>query len=71
MLAGMSSGCRDCRTCTMPAMPRWGLWWAMALLYFSTCGLAALVKKGMMRGCPRCGHLLGRHQRRADGGFVD
>lgn len=67
----MARGCRDCGTCTKPSLVRWGQWWAMAFVYVCTAGIAWLVKRGMMRGCPQCKHLMGSHQRRADGSFKD
>lgn len=67
----MARNCRDCKTCTMPAIPRWTQWWIIAFANLMTIGIFALVKKGTMKGCPQCGHLVSRHHRRADGSYHD
>jgi leucyl-tRNA synthetase len=67
----MARGCRDCGTCTRPGAARWTQWWLMAFLHLCTAGISYLVKKGTMKHCPQCGHLLSNHQRRLDGSFRD
>lgn len=59
----MSNGCRDCTACTAPATTRMArpfvfTWWTWMFKMF-------------MRTCPQCKHMMGRHQRRADGSFRD
>ncbi|MFI6344241.1 hypothetical protein [Streptomyces sp. NPDC050560] len=44
---------------------------AVGLMYLCTVGIAYVIKKGLMRHCPQCAHLLRRHARRRDGSFVD
>lgn len=63
--------CRDCGTCTKPAVFRVGQKWMVGLLYLCTVGIAFVVKRGFMRHCPDCRHLLSNHLRRADGSFRD
>lgn len=67
----MATGCRDCRTCTMPAMSRWGLWWLLTFVYLGLLWIPWMIKRGTMRHCPTCRHLLSRHLRRADRSFMD
>ncbi|MER6607350.1 hypothetical protein ABT282_15910 [Streptomyces sp. NPDC000927] len=45
--------------------------WAVGFMHLCTVGISWAVKRGTMKHCPQCGHLLGRHQRRADGSFID
>jgi hypothetical protein len=61
------AGCRDCTRCTesiitslVLGIPRMIIWF----LTFWNFGL-------FVRRCPRCGHRMGIHQRRADGSFRD
>ncbi|MFI6512378.1 hypothetical protein ACIBCT_32640 [Streptosporangium sp. NPDC050855] len=63
--------CRDCKTCTNAAVVRVGQRWMVGLLYLATVGVGFVVKRGFMRHCPTCRHLLSRHLRRADGSFRD
>ncbi|WP_244502605.1 hypothetical protein [Streptomyces oceani] len=44
---------------------------ATGVLYLCTIGVAFLVKRGVMRHCPQCHHLLSKHARRSDGSFRD
>lgn len=37
----------------------------------SLCTFFWLIRPIALRTCPQCKHLLGRHQRRADGSFRD
>ncbi|MER7814532.1 hypothetical protein [Streptomyces sp. NPDC096153] len=67
----MASGCRDCRTCTMPGVMRAMLKWSVGLAHLCTCGISWVVKRGFYRHCPQCKHLDSRHQRRRDGSFMD
>lgn len=67
----MSSGCRDCGTCTKPGMARMIQNWAVGFMHLCTAGISWVVKRGSMRHCPQCKHLLGGHARRADGSFAD
>lgn len=67
----MSRGCRDCQTCTQPGIARMIQAWAVGFMHLCTVGISWAVKRGTMKHCPQCGHLLGRHQRRADGSFID
>lgn len=62
---GMSSGCRDCGTCTKPFVVR-----VTQKMVYLFC-MAWLVKPVFMRNCPQCKHLLSNHQRRSDGSFRD
>lgn len=41
------------------------------LLHLCTVGISLLVVRGFMSRCPQCAHLMGRHERRADGSFRD
>ncbi|GAB2468085.1 hypothetical protein GCM10027187_40340 [Streptosporangium sandarakinum] len=61
--------CRDCKTCTKPAVARMGQHMMVGFLYLTVVGF--LFKRGFMRHCPNCKHLLRRHLRRADGSFRD
>ncbi|MCT2590230.1 hypothetical protein LHJ74_09940 [Streptomyces sp. N2-109] len=45
--------------------------WAVGALYLLTAGIAFVVKRGLMRHCPQCRHLLSNHARRRDGSFHD
>ncbi|GGU52526.1 hypothetical protein GCM10010274_46820 [Streptomyces lavendofoliae] len=45
--------------------------WMVGFLYLCTAFIAYMVKKGGMRHCPQCKHLLSNHARRADGSFRD
>ena len=67
----MADGCRDCATCTKSWLGRVVQGLAVGLLYLCTAGVAFVVKRGVMRHCPQCRHLLSRHARRADGSFRD
>ena len=67
----MSSGCRDCGTCTKPGLARMMQTWAVGFMHLCTAGISWVVKHGGMKHCPQCKHLLGGHQRRADGSFAD
>jgi hypothetical protein len=40
-------------------------------LHLCTCGISFAIKRGTMRHCPQCKHLLSNHQRRQDGSFRD
>lgn len=62
-------GCRDCDTCTKSVVGRMMQSLLVGLLYLTIVGW--LVKKGFMRHCPHCEHLLRSHERRADGSFRD
>lgn len=50
--------------CTRSALLR--LLWALSFLWLFT-----IPGKTVVRTCPQCSHLLGRHARRADGSFRD
>lgn len=65
------AGCRDCRTCTMPGLSRAGQSLAAGFGHLMTCGISLFVKRGMIRHCPQCKHILSRHQVRRDGSFMD
>lgn len=67
----MSSGCRDCGTCTKPGLARMMQTWAVGFMHVCTAGISWVVKRGGMKHCPQCKHLLGRHVRRSDGSFID
>lgn len=67
----MASGCRDCGTCTKPGLARMGQNWAVGFMHLMTAGISWAVKRGTMRHCPQCRHLMSRHQRRRDGSFID
>jgi hypothetical protein len=40
-------------------------------MHFFSMGISYLIKKGTMRHCPQCDHLVKSHQRREDGSFID
>lgn len=61
----MASGCRDCQTCTMPWIARMG----RHTLYLIT--MAWMIKPVFLRNCPQCKHMRARHDRRADGSYMD
>lgn len=63
--------CRDCRTCTSPALSRMLLKVGMGCLHFCTVGLSFVAKRAFLRHCPHCKDLLTRHERRSDGSFRD
>ncbi|MEV6315712.1 hypothetical protein [Streptomyces sp. NPDC051776] len=67
----MANGCRDCRTCTKAGLTRMGQDWVLASVYLCTVGLLFVVKRGVLRHCPQCKHLLSGHRRRIDGSFQD
>jgi hypothetical protein len=67
----MASGCRDCSTCTKPGLAKMGQDLTVGFLYLCTAFIAYVVKKGGMKHCPQCKHLLSNHARRADGSFRD
>lgn len=67
----MAGGCRDCRTCTMPGLSRLGQDIGVGFMHLMTVWISMLVKRGVLRHCPQCKHLDSRHQRRADGSFMD
>lgn len=67
----MASGCRDCTTCTKPGLARMLQNWGAGFLHLCTAGISFAVKRGTMRHCPQCKHLLSNHQRRQDGSFRD
>lgn len=67
----MAGGCRECQTCTKPALLRWIQWWLVATMYVLTIGIAFVMKRGLIRHCPQCKHILSNHDRRADGSFMD
>lgn len=43
----------------------------VGLMHLCTAGISFLVKRGGMRHCPQCKHLLSNHARRSDGSFRD
>ncbi|MEU6084416.1 hypothetical protein [Streptomyces sp. NPDC047108] len=45
--------------------------WFLGAVYLCTFGLAFLVKRGFLRHCPQCKHVLRSHRRRMDGSFQD
>ena len=45
--------------------------WSAGFLHLCTAGITFAVKRGGMKHCPQCKHLLGNHARRRDGSFVD
>ncbi len=55
----------------MPGFTRLGLNLGAGFAHLMTAGISWLVKRGGMRHCPQCKHLQSRHQRRADGSFID
>lgn len=55
----------------MPGATRLMQNWAVGFMHLMTCGISWVVKRGGMRHCPQCKHLDSRHQRRADGSFID
>ncbi|MEU0940316.1 hypothetical protein [Embleya sp. NPDC005971] len=59
------AGCRDCKTCTKSLLGK------LVIKTAYLVSFAWLVKPVIMRNCPQCHHLMGRHQRRADGSFRD
>lgn len=64
------AGCRDCMICTRSSFSGC----MHSLLAICTLGLVPLmVGMGNMgkKKCPTCGHTLDKHQRRADGSFID
>lgn len=63
----MTTGCRDCSICTMPAAARAGRAMPMMVWTIMTLGLMRM----FTRRCPQCRHRLARHSRRADGSFQD
>ncbi|WP_326692107.1 MULTISPECIES: hypothetical protein [unclassified Streptomyces] len=67
----MASGCRDCSTCTKSGVGKLIQKTAVGLMYLCTVGIGYVVKRGLRRHCPQCGHLLSHHARRADGSFRD
>jgi hypothetical protein len=67
----VAGGCRDCRTCTQPWLLRITQNLMVGLMYLCTVGVAWLFKRGLMRHCPQCGHLRGRHEFRRDGSYKD
>ena len=67
----MASGCRDCTTCTKPGLVKLGQDWMLGFLHVMSCGISLAIKRGTMRNCPQCKHLLSNHQRRQDGSFRD
>jgi hypothetical protein len=67
----MGSGCRDCKTCTKPGLARMMQSLGAGFLHLCTCGISFLTKRGGMRHCPQCKHLLSNHARRRDGSFQD
>ncbi|MFD4862895.1 hypothetical protein [Streptomyces atratus] len=44
---------------------------AVGFMHLCTVGISWAVKRGAMRHCPQCKHLLGGHQRRPSGAFID
>lgn len=67
----MAGGCRDCQTCTQVGVVRMAQDWTVGFGHLSTAGVSWAVKRGFWKHCPDCKHLLSRHQRRADGSFID
>ncbi|SDM88119.1 hypothetical protein [Allokutzneria albata] len=63
--------CRDCRTCTDAALVRLVKWCFAVFCYVITIGVLYVLKHGLRRHCPQCGHVLGNHRRRSDGSFKD
>ncbi|WP_344881349.1 hypothetical protein [Allokutzneria multivorans] len=46
--------------------------WCFAVFcYVVTLGVLYVLKHGLRRHCPQCGHVLANHRRRADGSFKD
>lgn len=67
----MAQSCRDCRTCTLPGVVRKAQDWTVGLGHLCTGGISWVAKRGFVRHCGQCKHLLSRHARRADGSFKD
>jgi hypothetical protein len=67
----MAAGCRDCTTCTKPGLVKLGQDWTLGFVHIMSCGISWVIKRGAMRNCPQCKHLLSNHQRRQDGSFRD
>ncbi|MEU6365754.1 hypothetical protein ABZ876_08355 [Streptomyces sp. NPDC046931] len=55
----------------MPGLTRLGQNLGVGFMHLMTCGISWVVKRGGMSHCPQCKHLQSRHQRRADGSFMD
>jgi len=55
----------------MPGLSRAGQSLAAGFGHLMTCGISLFVKRGMIRHCPQCKHVLSRHQVRRDGSFMD
>lgn len=71
MVRDMSSGGRDCQTCTAPGAAKMTRATLAGFLHLCTCLISLLVSRLFMSHCPQCSHLLGRHRRRADDSFRD
>jgi hypothetical protein len=59
----MSANCRDCNACTRSAL------WRLMIVCCVTWWLGMF--KMVVKTCPQCHHVLGKHARRADGSFCD
>ncbi len=55
----------------MPGLNRMGQELGAGFAHLMTVGISLAVKRGTMRHCPQCKHLRSRHDRRADGSFMD
>lgn len=65
------SGCRDCQTCTAPGAAKANRAMLAGFMHLCTAGISYVATRAFMSRCPQCSHLMGRHQRRADGSFRD
>lgn len=65
------SGCRDCQTCTAPGAAKANRAMMAGFMHLCTAGITWVVSRSFMSHCPGCSHLMGRHQRRGDGSFID
>jgi hypothetical protein len=67
----MSIGCRDCRTCAAPGVAKAGRALGAGTVHLCTAGMSWVAVRAFASLCPQCRHLASRHQRRADGSFID
>lgn len=56
-------GCRDCQACLRPLVWRAGV--------AVTWGLIRAPFVAFMATCPQCNHVVGKHNFRADGSYID
>lgn len=63
--------CRDCKICSLPGLQSILRSWGAFCIHLCSAGISILYIKWFRKNCPKCGHSMSDHLKRADGSFQD